>query len=402
MTLVELLVVVAIMMLLLVSVIPNLAPTADQKCREAALTFTSAISRAQSRAQKNTGRGAGLWLQPLESSVMAGGDTARGSADLFVCEPQDPYVGDDPSLARAFITGTNLIPGFPADMTVVAFSAAACPFIQDICAASSRIRIGPNSSGSPTFFFRLKTKVEQQALAAGYFPLPYRDPVGSESTGYPTKDPENNLHVALLKLIPPDGPEKLPTPTATTYSSPPELNLPGENVGTEFSIERPITRSATPPLTMPAGYIVDTAWSCVGTMLLTNSLSRRIGTPVTMRCIDNFLSNQPVQIMFNESSGGVDKIRFKLELPGFGVVDDERTVTSDIYLLIGRADRAGNAHANNPSDDTVGANWQYPDSRWVRISRSSGETLIADPVLNVPDVYQSQGYVRTGLEATRK
>jgi prepilin-type N-terminal cleavage/methylation domain-containing protein len=386
MTLVELLIVVAIILLLLVTVIPNLAPTADQKCREAALTVTSAITRAQSRAAQNTGRGAGLWLQPLEDAAMVAGDTTRGSADLFVCEPQDSYTGDDPALARAFIQQTS-----GTAVRAVVFSLRACPFISEICAKSSLIQFAGNPA---TYFFRLMGTAERAALTDDYFPAPYQASASRR----------NEISLALITSR--DTTTSLPAATPSNYSPPPpaEENLPGEGdqAGVDFQISRPMTRSASPPLSLPTGYVVDTAWSCVGTTLLTNTLSRRNGTPVNVRCIDNFLSNYPVHIMFNESNGAIEQLRYKLQVAGFGIVDEERTVTSDIYLLIGRADRAGNPYVSNPADDTIGANWQYPDSRWIRISRSTGETLIADPVLKVSDVFQSQRYARSGLDATRK
>ncbi len=396
MTLVELLIVVAIILLLLVTVIPNLAPTADQKCREAALTVTAAITRAQSRAAQNTGRGAGLWLQPLEDSAMVAGDTTRGSADLFVCEPQDSYTGDDPALATAFIQQTDSL----TKMAVLIFSLKSCPFIHEVCSQSSLFQFNGNPA---TYFFRLKTTAEKNTLSDTYFPAPYRaddrDPKRYTAAQIQSRD---NIAIAFIKSRDEAAP---PAATHDNYAPPPsEQNLPGEGdqAGVPFLISRPVTRSASPPLSLPTGFVVDTAWSCVGTTLLTNTLSRRNGTPVNVRCIDNFLSNYPVHIMFNESNGAIEQLRYKLQVAGFGIVDEERTVTSDIYLLIGRADRAGNPYVSNPADDTIGANWQYPDSRWIRISRSTGETLIADPVLKVSDVFQSQRYARSGLDATRK
>ena len=396
MTLVELLVVVAILLLLLVTVIPNLAPTADQKCRESSLTVTAAVARAQSRAAQNAGRGAGLWLQPLEDSAMVSGDTTRGSSDLFVCEPQDPYTGDDPALATAFIQQTDPL----TKRAVLIFSLRACPFIHEVCAQSSLMQFNGNPA---TYFFRLKTPAEKSALGDAYFPPPYRaddrSPVRYTSAQIKSRD---NIAIAFIQSRDEATP---PAATQDNYAPPPtEQNLPGEGdqAGVPFSILRPVTRSASPPLSLPTGYVVDTAWSCVGTTLLTDTLSRRNGTPVNMRCIDNFLSNYPVHIMFNESNGAIEQLRYKVQVSTFGIADDARTVTSDIYLLVGRADRAGNSYVPSPADDTIGANWQYPDSRWVRIYRADGKTLIADPVLKVSDVFQSQGYVRAGLDATRK
>jgi hypothetical protein len=55
----------------------------------------------------------------------------------------------------------------------------------------------------------------------------------------------------------------------------------------------------------------------------------------------------------------------------------------------------------NPTEANPGANWQYPDSRWIKISCVTGKTLIADPYLGVDNVYDSQAYARSDIAAVR-
>jgi hypothetical protein len=55
------------------------------------------------------------------------------------------------------------------------------------------------------------------------------------------------------------------------------------------------------------------------------------------------------------------------------------TVTGPVFLLLGRADRAGQASAAaNPADDSVGANWQYSDSVWIAIDPFTGAVRSAE------------------------
>jgi prepilin-type N-terminal cleavage/methylation domain-containing protein len=92
MTLVELLVVVAILGLLAVTVLPTLSTSADaRRSREATRTVSSYIAKAQSRA---IGRPewAGLWLTQPPSNPLA-----HFSIDLYMAEVPSLFRGDTPS-----------------------------------------------------------------------------------------------------------------------------------------------------------------------------------------------------------------------------------------------------------------------------------------------------------------
>ena len=88
------------------------------------------------------------------------------------------------------------------------------------------------------------------------------------------------------------------------------------------------------------------------------------------------------------------------------VINGSRTpINGAVFFLIGRVDRRANLYnsAAGPSatDDTVGANWQYPTSYWVVIDPVSGQTRIAEcslqPVTGLTDLEASQTYAREGL-----
>ncbi|MFL2861423.1 MAG: Tfp pilus assembly protein FimT/FimU [Pirellulales bacterium] len=84
------------------------------------------------------------------------------------------------------------------------------------------------------------------------------------------------------------------------------------------------------------------------------------------------------------------------------VINGSRTpINGAVFFLIGRVDRRANLYnsAAGPSatDDTVGANWQYPTSYWVAIDPVSGQTRIAECVPGATTREASQQYVREGL-----
>jgi type II secretory pathway pseudopilin PulG len=440
-TLVELMVVVTILLLLTVVGIPLLAPNDMQKGRDAALTVTGMVGKILGRAATNGGRNAGLWLEPVNPSA-DGLMPSEGAFDLFACEPQDPYSGDDPTAALAFIYYGA---GLPADTAVVLFSTLTSPNIREFCRASSRIKFG--SGYTTEYYFRLLSEGEQasQEPAAnpsmdGRFPQPYQTQVmehGPLQIGYYVRKPLSgnssytahsnrsrlvgDVIVGYLQAIPPSdsGPVQSSgfnegVPEGATYDkdgnvvAPQEYTAPSGfpaiEAGVPFRIPRPITRSATPPFSMPAGYAVDVAWSTCGQYLLCNSAGVLMGTtPNQLHGIDDLLSNRPMMIMFSQTGQVASLVYHTAKtIAGFEtVVQEELPVNSDVYLLVGRGDRAGKPYLPGANDKLPGANWQYPDSRWVRINRASGETLIAEPVLGVTDVYSSQGNARLGIPAAR-
>lgn len=439
MTLVELLVVIGVLMLLLVTVAPILAPSPEQKGREAAATLITMINRAQKRAidEKDD---AGLWLEPLLTSgsirvvpqksyvEFEGASLSMATLDMFACESQDNYNGDDPDAARAFVYPVNqlpdyvFVPGFRTDECLVLFEQASCGFIRELCSQSSRITIDPGS-GSRSYLFTLLTVQQQKALDPRYFPKPYRPcNLGPNGILDPSdgnfKDPSTSSEyytenanappviVGWIRSENGDAPSTSATPWSPPFD-PKTPSFPASGLAAQrFAIQRPNTRTATPPLSIPAGYAIDVAWSSYGTVLLHNSNdAARLGNGSRMQLLDNFLANQPVQIMF-DLNGALKHLVVRRFVAGFGVgtgsvVDDSLEAPVDLFLLVGRADRVGRPYVKAPTEADPGANWQYPDSRWIKISHGTGKTLIADCYLGVDNVYDSQAYARSNIAALR-
>ena len=107
-----------------------------------------------------------------------------------------------------------------------------------------------------------------------------------------------------------------------------------------------------------------------------------------------------------DSNGALKHLVVRKFVAGFGVgngaiLDDTLALNADLFLLVGRADRVGRPYVAVPTEANPGANWQYPDSRWIKISYTTGKTLIADPYLRVDNVYDSQSYARSDIAAVR-
>lgn len=459
MTLIELMVVIAIVLLMASVAIPILTPNDDQKGREAALTATTAIARAVARAEANGPSGGGLWLEPLDPDA-SGTVVSRGILDLFACQSQDDYQGDDPGVTpRVFVQHMPdpPPPGRLSSDAILMFSTLTSANIRVYCQKASRIQI---PRGGDEYYFRLLTVNEQRARGGnptftgvgGILPPPYRASSQPDDNyvGYYIRKPlsddddddEWRAHNEPL-VVDYGGPilaEASPIPPATSPPpqsspgfepgrpqgavfesngspiSPPEAvatppdsaTMPAVGAGDSFTIRRPITRSATPPLSLPAGFGIDLAWSTYGNRLLAPppppSLPPRAGTGTRVQPIVGLLSNHPVCFMFSQTKDVVGLVYHRPEIiGGFPTIVEERlSLSADVYLLVGRLDRAGLPYRPNPSENAPGANWQYPDSRWVKISRTGGSTLIADPVLGVDNVYDSQQYARLGLQAAKQ
>ena len=109
MTLVELLVVVAILGLLAVAVLPILSNTADaRRTREATRIITSYIAKAHSRAIGKT-EWAGFWLAPPASNT-----AAPFAIDLFMASVPTAYRGNTPAATITVVSGSTLTTGLPS------------------------------------------------------------------------------------------------------------------------------------------------------------------------------------------------------------------------------------------------------------------------------------------------
>jgi prepilin-type N-terminal cleavage/methylation domain-containing protein len=147
MTLVELLVVVAILGLLAVAVLPVLSSTSDaRRTREATRIITSYIAKAQARAIGKT-EWAGFWLAPPSTNT-----SVPFAIDLYMASVPTAYRGDT-TTATAIVSGTTASWSPPISVTpslgdLVRFDGQP-PWYEMVSGTSFRLR-GDNSflSGS--------------------------------------------------------------------------------------------------------------------------------------------------------------------------------------------------------------------------------------------------------------
>jgi hypothetical protein len=142
------------------------------------------------------------------------------------------------------------------------------------------------------------------------------------------------------------------------------------------------------------------------------------GSPLTLpenRCIDLFhfghgstaayttfgatFRGSQVSVLFD----GTGKLRQLVTTSTSGAVS-RIAVTGPVFLLVGRVDRTGQTYATTVSatNDTVGANWQYPDSIWIAIDPATGSTKSAacTATVSATTAILSQDSIRQSLLST--
>ena len=150
---------------------------------------------------------------------------------------------------------------------------------------------------------------------------------------------------------------------------------PAPNVPHTYELLRQPIRSGS-PLTLADGRCIDLFWSGYGP---TGSFSR-------------FTDPSTVCVLF-DGGGRLRQI----------VANSRRIpVTGPVFLLIGRSDRVGKAYDPNvatSADDSLGANWQYPDSYWIGIDAITGVAKAAECAPNRTTVVDSQDFIRSEIAA---
>ena len=137
---------------------------------------------------------------------------------------------------------------------------------------------------------------------------------------------------------------------------------PALNVPHTFEIYRQPQPSGL-PLTLAGGRAIDLYWSGFGPPQ-SNGIA---GTYQQFSPLGG--AGSSVSILFDS----VGRLR-QLVIGAY-----RYTVTGPVYLLIGRADRAGQGYGTlNINDDLLGANWQYPDSYWIAIDPITGLVRTAE------------------------
>lgn len=329
MTLVELLVVVAILGLFSAVVLPLLDGGPSRATRTAAAAVTGLVARtqAQSIGRENA---CGLWIEPL---------SAEAAIDLAIARQPAPYRGDTfdaaVSLSGAAASGTMLLT-FSKPEAVTTLTA---PLDPPFAADGDFIEF----EGAPDRF-RLSC------------PNP------------PTVD---GCRAALR-------PEAGQT-TANTLWPTPTIVGTGTAWHAFSIIRRP--RPAAAGVSLGAGLAIDLAWSGVGTQRFGRTTLDGDGASTADPADDlpplgTYAAGQAVAIMFDRAGMPSELGFFNTAVSlaaGVAPPAEVRTpLRATIFLLVGRIDRCGQAYRQSPPDDASGANWQYADSAWVFVEPKTG------------------------------
>lgn len=348
MTLVELLVVVAIIGVLAVTVLPNVAGVAEsRRSREAVRTVSSFIAKAQSRA---VGRRewSGLMMATVSTST-----TSFVATDLYLADVPPVYRGETiPALLA--VTGSVSATVRTATGNTGTINTAANINANDLVRFDGR---GP--------WYEI-TAVSATSLS---FRCRGNSSGASEDVG---NEPRN-------------------TPW-------PPLSAPLVGSGTNrlaFEILRQPVPSGS-PVSLGDGRVIDVVWCGCGPPTIT------VGG-LTLASYRPFVSSSASWTAAGGAStfilfDGTGRLRQVVVRSGGTVF--RQAVTGPVFLLIGRADRASQSYAAlSSSDDTVGANWQYQDSFWVAIDPATGVVKTAECTPGATTVVESQAWIRQSLLA---
>jgi len=373
MTLIELLVVVMILGLLAAATAPLLSSSSGRRGREAAAMVATMATRANGYARQlpDSSELAGLYIAPLSprdytaSSQPDDGSWDQrpppASADLSVAGGQHDYKGD---VAEAAAFCVYKYPATAPRQAIFAFRKTEC-------------RTLPGRMSNHAIL-----SVDNQASAVRLIspPMDLKDATPSIPIG------DYGNYWFLL---------------ATAMSADDSFDTIEGAGGKNFSLSMPPVQALPAGLKMVGEYVIDIGWSTCGRKIfrpITDPMPLGVGVFVGIPFFDQY---SPLLVQFN-NTGNLMRCTFTRWNPvGRYPAADFLNSTDAVYLLVGKVDRAGFPYRPTPTNREPGANWQYSDSRWVRINGNGGTVLIADPVPNAPNVFSSQGYARRGISSSR-
>ena len=322
-SLIELLVVVAIFAMIAVTVLPNIAATTEsRRSREAARMLTSFIAKAQSRALGRR-EWSGFMLVATNST------SSYGAADLFLADVPPVYRGDTVS---ALLTITDTTSGVT--------------------------RVASGTLGQLTLSGSLGAAVRKNDLIRFDGRNPWYELAADATTG------TSVLFRVRGSLV---GGAKTSANSEGAGQSEHNTAWPPAGPAVPFEVLRqPV--SAGSPFSLPEGRVIDLYWSGYGPPQTGAFMPFQIGTSGTAK------EGATTSVLFD----GTGRLR-QIQVTD-GSTLNRHTVTGPVFLLLGRADRAGQPDPAtfNSADDSTGCNWQYPDSYWIGIDPFTGVAKSAE------------------------
>lgn len=271
--------------------------------------------------------------------LIATGSNSTGALDIRLVSVPPPYTGAVLNASLAVQTGTTT-----TGLSNVALAASACPVASGTSATNTPLELSDITTanvhpGDLIQFDGASAVYEIATVATGSIQFQIRQ-TGSSNAGFSTTN------------------QPWPAATPATHT---------------FEIfRRPMPKGQT--FTVPNGRAIDMAWSGYD------------DPPGYARF--NTVGEQ-VSVLFDTTG------RMRLIMRGGTRVPPQYPV----YLLVGRPDRVGNTYISplSTADDSLGANWQYPDSWWIAIDPLTGTVRSAECRPNAISVTQSQEFIRSQL-----
>ena len=421
-SLIELLVVVAILGLLAVTVLPNLSDTSKTELvRQGTGRLSSFVALAQSRALgATTPRGLVFRQLPNSGSVFGGGVVL----DLAACEGLEPYSGETyDSRVLAFVPSASLNPQryYTRDHN----GNGQIDTYNEVV-GGDRNRNGvletPESSNPETFWGTPYVNLQFGPTASDFWvnavsegdlilfkgastPFRLRSGGGSLSLTSFVAEIRPELGETLSSVSWPSGsrPYIYPGPWAVASSA--FTNGTHEPLRYEILRQPKMNSGISDQLSGEA--CVDMGWASVGYALLrSDDPATPIGPGVFTVQGNWFRPGLDICVLFNAVGSPSEVIQIPTTGVSSPVVFYRKQLTEPFFLLVGRADRVGEDYVAGLDPDAnpdSGCNWQHPDSRWVAID-TNGRVVVAEPApVSSPNwweaLYQSQQFIRSDLGA---
>jgi type II secretory pathway pseudopilin PulG len=360
-TLVELLVVIAIISAVTIATIPLLLPALDsRRIREAARMVSTQFAEAQSEAIAS-GRSTGIWIERLSSEPTA-------AMDLFLCEVPPPYAGDSmSSTVTVKVDSTSGFACFTFNPGVDASALAA-----DFLRPNDLIRFGYRGP-----YYRLVGATDAYGSSATNMVKPVQ--------GVDFLDPQNNTRTS------PPGYVVLPaslvdydistSPVKPKYRYlPPSASTPaGAPVGwlTTYQIFRQPVKSAMSPMQMPAGAVIDLAFSGVGGDTFQDEL------PTAALQGQFAIDKGPIIFTFDRSGA----------LEYLNIMGQQARLTDPIHFLIGKREKLPpQAYVKTDPIETQSEKHNFRDLEniWISINPKTGLVTTAE-VAQIDDTSITSG-----------
>jgi prepilin-type N-terminal cleavage/methylation domain-containing protein len=359
-TLVELLVVIAIISAVTIATIPLLLPALDsRRIREAARMVSTHFASAQSEALA-TGRSVGVWIERLSSEPTA-------AMDLFLCEVPPPYAGDAISSTVTIKIDTNGVAYFV--FNAVDATAVAPSFLRP----GDQIRFGyrgawyrlPGMTGQPSAGRTIASNQVQTLQNVTYL------------------DPQNNTRTSPIgyEFEPVDGSndDTSVSPPKPRYRYLPPAAVSATGWTTPFQIYRQPVKSASSPMQMPGGAVLDLAFSGLSTDTFQDELPT---SPTNLQTA--FPADKRPLIFTFGKTGALDSIY---------IMGQQYPLTDPIYFLIGKREKLPpQNYVNTDPIETQSDKHNFRDLEniWISINPKTGLVTTAE-VAQVDDTSITAG-----------